>query len=164
MNNLFAFQIVPGSDILLGYCRSMEETVTEAAAHRMELIKGRELGEDDDEVLQPIALYELRLKPLTLDLLLPVLNQQQELPEALVEEMTRVGEVEWLERQKNSALMGSPLRSDDRPWSLFQQVRYRSLTDADFIERGSGGRHNHSGGFTGISNGHGFGLAIRTRL
>ncbi|HEV7437278.1 MAG TPA: hypothetical protein VGO22_20795 [Pseudorhizobium sp.] len=58
------------------------------------MIKGRELDEDDYEVLQPIALYELRLKPLTLDLLPPVLNQQQELSEALVEEMTRVGEVE----------------------------------------------------------------------
>ncbi|HEV7436570.1 MAG TPA: hypothetical protein VGO22_17145 [Pseudorhizobium sp.] len=94
MSKLFAFQIVPGSDDLLGYCRSMEEAVTEAAAHRMELIKARELDEEDEEALQPIALYELRLRPLTLDLLLPVLNQQQELQEALVEEMTRVGEVE----------------------------------------------------------------------
>lgn len=94
MNHLFAFQIVPGSDELLGYCATMEKAVTEAAAHRKELIRDQALGDDDIRMLPPIALYELDLKPVTLELLLPVFNRRQELPETLITQMTQVGAIE----------------------------------------------------------------------
>lgn len=92
MNTLFAFQIVPGSDDLLAYCRTIEQALSEAAEYRREL--ARDLDDEGKDGVPAISLYELRIKPLTLDLLLPSLNREQELPEALIEEMTYAGAVE----------------------------------------------------------------------
>lgn len=94
MSNLYAFQIVPGSDDQLDYCTTMEEAVTKAAAHRKQLIRERALGDEDGRMLPPIALYQLELKPVTLELLLPVFNKQQELPETLITQMTQIATIE----------------------------------------------------------------------
>jgi hypothetical protein len=94
MTTLFAFQIVPGSDDLLAFCSTIEQAVIEATEHRRELVRGQALDGEDQEVLAPIALYEARLEPLTMDRLLPVLNGQQEIQKVLVKEKTQVGAVE----------------------------------------------------------------------
>lgn len=94
MTTLFAFQIVPGSDDLLAFCPTLEQAVIEATEHRRQLIRSQALDGEDHEVLASIALYEARVEPLTMDVLLPVLNGQQEVQEALVKEKTQVGAVE----------------------------------------------------------------------
>jgi hypothetical protein len=94
MTTLFAFQIAPGFDNLLAFCLTLEQAVIEATEHRRELIRGQALDGEDHEVLAPITLYEARLETLTMDVLLPVLNGQQEIQEALVKEKTQVGAVE----------------------------------------------------------------------
>lgn len=94
MTTLFAFQIVPGSDDLLAFCPTLEQAVIEATEHRRELIRGQALDGEDHQVVAPIALYEARLEPLTVGLLLPVLNGQQEIQEALVKDKTQVAAVE----------------------------------------------------------------------
>lgn len=94
MSYLFAFQIVPGSDDLLGYCITLEEAVTKAAAHRKQLIRNQALGDEDSPLHPSIALYQLDLQPITLELLLPVFNKQQDLPQALIAQMTQIGAIE----------------------------------------------------------------------
>ena len=94
MTTLFVFQIVPGSDDLLAFCSTVEKAIGEATEHRRELARGQALDVEDHEVLAPIALYEAHLESLTMDVLLPVLNGQQEIQEALVKEKSQVGAVE----------------------------------------------------------------------
>lgn len=91
---LFAFEIIPGSDDLLAYYTTMEEAVSEAAAHRTQLTKDQALDDEYDGVRVPIRLYEVRFKPLTLDLLMPVLNKRRELPDVWVDQRKHVGTVE----------------------------------------------------------------------
>jgi hypothetical protein len=91
---LFAFQIIPGSDDLLAYYTTMEEAVSEAAAHRKQLTRDQALDDEYDGVCVPICLYEVRLKPLTLDLVMPVLNKRRELPDVLVDQREHVGTIE----------------------------------------------------------------------
>lgn len=91
---LFAFQIIPGSDELLAYYTTLEDAVSEAAAHRQQLARDQALDDEYDGVVVPICLYEVRLKPLTLELLMPVLNKRRELPEVLVDQLEQVGTIE----------------------------------------------------------------------
>lgn len=84
MNKLYAFQIVAGFDDLLGYCSSLEQAKAEAEEHRQEIERGVE-EDGETETVPPIAIYEVRLKEPTVDLLLPVLNERRTLTDVLVE-------------------------------------------------------------------------------
>lgn len=94
MTTVFAFQIVSGFDDLLAFCPTLEQAVIEATQHSRNLVRDQAPDGDDREVLGPLALYEVRLEPLTIDILLPVLNRQQEIQQALVKDKTQVGAVE----------------------------------------------------------------------
>ena len=76
---VYGFQITPGSDDALGYCRDSATAYEEALEHRREikrLAAPRRLG--------PTAVYELALGEVTAETMLTILNGHDAVPNAFI--------------------------------------------------------------------------------
>lgn len=83
---IFAFQVVPGEDSLLGYASTLEECRSNALQLRSELAVDTEV-----KCLAPSAVYQVKLRNLDCLSLVNVLNDRTSLCDAIILEKHHVG-------------------------------------------------------------------------
>ena len=83
---VYGFQITPGSDETLAYCKDREAAFREAREHRRGILEGGE-----EPRLDATALYEVWLADISAEALIAVLNDPDELEARFVRGKTLIG-------------------------------------------------------------------------